>query len=173
MSTNSFIAIEQDNGKYRAIYCHHDGHLFHHGEILLNHYQYKQKVEDLINLGDISSLAAKLRPKNPKRHSFDPEFGRERDVVLAYARDRGDEGTEAREFTLEELQGHDADWIEFTYIFTEENEWKYFDNQNKELRSVADDFVKKFKNVVNPRKLGKITSKLILDAKQKQTQEEM
>ena len=56
MSTRSYIAEELPNGKYKVIYCHFDGYLEHNGEILINHYQNRNKLERLLGLGDLSSL---------------------------------------------------------------------------------------------------------------------
>ena len=56
MSTRSRIAIEKQDGTVESIYCHFDGYLSNNGEILQNHYSTKDKMEKLIELGDISSL---------------------------------------------------------------------------------------------------------------------
>ena len=59
MSTRCRIAIENENGRVTSIYCHHDGYLYGSysvGQILLNHYQDKDKINQLMELGDLSSL---------------------------------------------------------------------------------------------------------------------
>lgn len=56
MSTRSFIGIENHDGTVRAIYCHWDGYVEHHGNILVNNYKTRESVEKLLALGDISSL---------------------------------------------------------------------------------------------------------------------
>ena len=38
MSTRSRIAIKQNDGTYKSIYCHSDGYLEHNGYILYNYY---------------------------------------------------------------------------------------------------------------------------------------
>ena len=55
MSTRSRIAIENQNGSVTSIYCHFDGYISGVGKTLFNHYD-REKLEKLIELGDISSL---------------------------------------------------------------------------------------------------------------------
>ena len=57
MATRSRIAIENQDGTVLSIYCHWDGYPSHHGPILLENYTTQEKVESLIALGSISSLA--------------------------------------------------------------------------------------------------------------------
>lgn len=60
MSTRSYILIETKEKKYKGIYCHCDGYLEYNGLILNDCYKDREKVENLINLGDLSSLHSKL-----------------------------------------------------------------------------------------------------------------
>jgi hypothetical protein len=55
MSTRSRIAIETESGTVKSIYCHFDGYVSGVGKTLFNHYD-REKLEKLIELGDISSL---------------------------------------------------------------------------------------------------------------------
>ena len=55
MATRSRIAIENQDGTVTSIYCHFDGYLSSVGKTLFNHYD-SEKLEKLIELGDISSL---------------------------------------------------------------------------------------------------------------------
>ena len=55
MATRSRIAIENQDGTVKSIYCHFDGYLKGVGKTLFNHYD-SEKLEKLIELGDISSL---------------------------------------------------------------------------------------------------------------------
>jgi len=73
MSTRSRIAIEKQDGTVESIYCHFDGYLSHNGETLQNHYSTREKMEKLIELGDISSLE-----NTPEE-------------TVAYHRDRGED----------------------------------------------------------------------------------
>jgi hypothetical protein len=56
MSTRSRIAIENQNGSVTSIYCHFDGYISGVGKLLKNATQSIRKVEELIELGDISAL---------------------------------------------------------------------------------------------------------------------
>lgn len=57
MSTNSNIALYNAKTKqFKSIYCHYDGYLSHHGDILLRCYNTKEKVEELLSKGGLLSL---------------------------------------------------------------------------------------------------------------------
>ena len=86
MSTRATIWIKTETG-HEGIYLHSDGYLSSAGAILLTHYADIDKIKELIQLGDISSLGAKLVPSTYSEHSFS---NREDDTVVAYHRDRGD-----------------------------------------------------------------------------------
>ena len=78
MATRSRIGVEQADGSIRSIYCHFDGYLDGVGQTLLDHYSDSDKLNQLLDLGDLSSLGPQL--------DGDTE---------AYARDRGETGVEA------------------------------------------------------------------------------
>lgn len=135
MATRSIIAIKLDNDLYKTIYCHHDGYLTHNGALLLDHYNTREKVEELLKLGDLSSLAKNINPNPKKPHSFD--FDQRQDgVVVAYGRDRGESGTEAKALSLKEM--FKETWIDYYYIFTLDNKWKYYDDRKDKLRDVQE-----------------------------------
>ena len=92
------------------------------GAILLDHYNTKEKLEKLLELGDLSLLDIKTEPDPNLPHSFDGV--RQDDVCVAYGRDRGEQGTEAKIRTLNQLLN--ADWIEYFYIFGEDDKWHYY-----------------------------------------------
>lgn len=56
MATRSTIAFEYENGEVKQIYCHWDGYLEHNGKLLYNLYMEPEKVKQLIELGNLSSL---------------------------------------------------------------------------------------------------------------------
>lgn len=124
MSTRSYIVIErkkEDGTKwYEGIYCHHDGYPSWNGRILQENYQDRKLVEELISLGDMSSLKEELYPTVGKEdeHSFDHP---EKNVCIFYGRDRGEEGVEPKEVNLNELASDY--WIEFVYIYTLDGKW--------------------------------------------------
>lgn len=131
MSTRSRIGIEIEKGKYKSIYCHYDGYPEYNGVLLIDNYKDREKIEKLINLGDISSLAENIEPDPTKPHSFDGE--RQEGVVLAYGRDRGETDVEAVESSLEKM--FDG-WIEYIYIYTLDNKWLYADADYEELKDL-------------------------------------
>ena len=65
MSTHSTIAKLDNDGIFRAVYCHSDGYLRHNGEILNKYYTDEDKVSDLIKQGDISVLNKIIGRKLP------------------------------------------------------------------------------------------------------------
>lgn len=56
MSTRCLIGLETSDGKCRAIYCHFDGYPTGVGFELVRNYTTAKQVENLIALGDMSSL---------------------------------------------------------------------------------------------------------------------
>ena len=87
MATRSSIATEKD-GKITRIYCHWDGYLSHNGNLLLKYYNTQKKVDELLALGNISSLREKVKPRKNQKHTFDKPL---KNVTIAYHRDRGEE----------------------------------------------------------------------------------
>jgi len=123
MGTRSMIAIQNPYNKtVRAVYCHWDGYLEHNGAILQKHYSNSPKVNNLIALGDISSL----RPEIGEKHDFSrldstlPEAEYEAlygNMTTYYGRDRGETGTEFKVFdTLAKACDHYT-WSDYYYCF--------------------------------------------------------
>ena len=137
MGTRSMIAIQNPYSKdVRAVYCHWDGYLEHNGSILQKHYASSSKVNNLIALGDISSL----RPEIGDKHAFSklevPMDGDAYDKLYGnmttfYTRDRG-EDTPFKVFpTLAKACDHYT-WSEYFYCFKyskaddyQSGEWHY------------------------------------------------
>ncbi len=112
MSTRSYIAMKTGENTYKAVYCHYDGYLAYNGAMLLEYYNTKERVEELISLGNISSLREKITPEKGSTHSFDKP---DKDVTVFYGRDRGEKGQEAFTCTEEELKDPTS-WIEYIYV---------------------------------------------------------
>jgi hypothetical protein len=91
MGTRSTIALEFADGTVEQIYCHWDGYLEHNGVILASHYSDPFKLRDLIDLGDMSSLA----PNIGTQHGFDKAPEGE---CTFYGRDRNEEGVASKKF---------------------------------------------------------------------------
>ena len=71
MSTRSNIAIKRRNGTYEKIYWHSDGYLEYKGIILDMFYKNIEKINSLLDLGDISVLGTRVNPDPSIRHGFD------------------------------------------------------------------------------------------------------
>lgn len=123
MSTHSFIAKQIGPDKYRGIYCHHDGYLTHNGAMLVDHYSSPERVDKLLDMGDISGLREKVDPDPSRPHGFEPDK-QQPDVTVAYGRDYGEKGTQAILLTTKQLE-QVSETHAYTYVFTEEAKWKY------------------------------------------------
>jgi len=88
MATRSTIAKVMEDGTIRSIYCHWDGYPDYVGRILGTHYTDPTKIDQLLALGDISTLDVEIGEKQ----DFDD---RKEGWTLAYGRDRGETGTYA------------------------------------------------------------------------------
>lgn len=86
MSTRSCIAVDH-GGIIKAIYCHWDGYLEGVGKTLLDHYT-SPLANELVALGNLSILAAKIHPTEGVEHCFDTA---EHGVCVFYDRDRQDD----------------------------------------------------------------------------------
>jgi hypothetical protein len=105
MATRSRIAIENQDGKVKSIYCHWDGYLSGVGKTLFNHYD-KEKLEKLIELGDISSLGESTKD------------------TVAYARDRNEELNFKEFYDVEDLFDYGFEiGIEYIYCLTNSGIW--------------------------------------------------
>ena len=98
MGTRSRIGVMHGD-KVKSISCHWDGYLEHNGAILQEHYD-SAKANQLVALGDLSSL----RPNIGEKHAFSQfELPAEEveafkalteDMCTFYGRDRGEKGVE-------------------------------------------------------------------------------
>ena len=123
MATRSRIAIEKEDGTVLSIYCHWDGYPSNNGKILQENYQDREKVEKLISLGDISSLAPEVDIPEGSNHSFD---NRDWNIVTAYHRDRGEDLDQPR--VNESQEGFvRSDVEEYGYLFSKEGKWLFID----------------------------------------------
>ena len=124
MGTRSMIAIQNPYSKdVRAVYCHWDGYLEHNGSILNKHYSNSAKVNNLIALGDLSSL----RPEIGEKHTFSrldstlPEAEYEAlygNMCTFYTRDRGEDAPFKVFPTLAKAQDYfEGSWCEYLYVY--------------------------------------------------------
>ena len=147
MSTRSYICIENEDKTITGIYCHSDGYLTYNGAMLIDHYKDRKKVEELISLGDVSTLQPKLYPKKDKCHSFEYDE-RQEGVCVFYGRDRGDTDIQASIVNFEELNENFL--IEYVYIFGLDNKWRYFEGgkyNNTGLMEVEEGLKKEYQEL--------------------------
>jgi hypothetical protein len=107
MATRSRIAIENQDGSVTSVYCHWDGHIETNGKILNNNYTTKDKVEELIALGNLSSLDETI------------------ERTVAYHRDNGEYHLIQISFiNVEELfEDGFSMGVEYIYCFTKDGIW--------------------------------------------------
>ena len=142
MSTRSVIGIIRKDGKIECISCHYDGYLHGVGDMLLNHYMVQDKIEKLLELGDISTLKENVEPVTGVQHSFENPDAH---TTIAYGRDRGDKNIQSVEFdNIEKFQYEfNNSWCEYAYLYDEsKQEWfcnttAVFDAQSLEELSLA------------------------------------
>jgi hypothetical protein len=98
MGTRSRIGVMHGN-KVKSIYCHWDGYLGFNGEVLQEHYD-SAKANQLVALGDLSSLRAEIGEKHAFSKFLLPAEEVEAYKALTenwctfYGRDRGEKDIE-------------------------------------------------------------------------------
>ena len=109
MGTRSTIALEFADGTVQQVYCHWDGYLDHNGRILLQHYSDPFKLRELIDLGDMSSLAENIGTQHPFSKAPKGE-------CTFYLRDRKEQGCGAKKFKDFADYKANHQYEEFEYI---------------------------------------------------------
>ena len=120
MSTRSRIAIENESGIVNSIYCHFDGYVDGVGKTLFNHYD-KEKLQKLIELGDISSL------------------GESTIDTVAYCRDRGEDLHSTSYLDVEGLfkLGFESG-EEYVYCLNREGIWIFKEDTDSEISNLKE-----------------------------------
>ena len=124
MATRCVIGIKRKDGTNECINCHYDGYLQGVGDMLLNHYKAQDKLEKLLELGDISALRENVELEEGVQHSFkEPDAY----TTIAYGRDRGEKNVQSIVFdTIEQFQREfNNSWYEYAYLFDEEKQKWY------------------------------------------------
>ena len=118
MGTRSRIGVMHGD-VVKSIYCHWDGYLEHNGAILQEHYN-SAKANELVSLGDMSSLRPEIGVEHNFSH-FDTDMTQEEyaekfgNMCTFYGRDRKETGTGwkvAHTFAefLEQVEGCCGEW---------------------------------------------------------------
>ena len=127
MSTNSTISIKHGEGDYESVYCHWDGYPAWNGQLLYAFYDTADKVNALLEQGDISSLGANIgeyvpmdsydqADKEKKYRNFQCSF---------YKRDRGENNVDKQHCSsLRECEAQ-----AYNYLFDEtDGKWYLIEN---------------------------------------------
>lgn len=127
MSTHCLIASSVSK---RSIYCHFDGYPEGVGRTLKEHYSDSEKIEKLMELGDISILGEDVDPADDNSH---PPDGKN---TIAYRRDRKETETQARSFNDEKnLYDQAKNYVEYIYLWNGK-EWIFNSVCDSEFFSV-------------------------------------
>jgi hypothetical protein len=129
MATRSTIAIERADGTVHQVYCHWDGYISNNGRLLLEHYSDPAVLQELIDLGSISTLGYTVGVEHPFNHhstkmTLDEHTEAYRDMTTFYARDRGEE-LSINKFDNYENYRKDLQVEEFNYILRNTGLWEF------------------------------------------------
>lgn len=123
MSTHASITV-QDGNKFKSVYLHWDGYPERALKMLQKHYNNQKLALELVNLGDISQLEAKIHPASNKTHSFDEP---QKDVTIFYLRDRNDSVAKTKVFnSLKDVLKYNSQ--QYNYFFNGK-EWEIIDKK--------------------------------------------
>ncbi len=116
--TPCLIAKQIGEDKYLSIHCKIEGHLGSTGKLLANYFNTPEQVDKLLAHGNIYSVASKLDTEHLKFK---------------------ENGEPASIKSIEDIMEGETD-IEYLYVFTQDNRWKYINlnTDEMELRDVAD-----------------------------------
>ena len=134
MGTRSNIGIVNEDASVTAIYCHWDGYPSHNGKMLLNRYNDISIVNQLMLLGDLSSLREKLYPNDSKPHTFQNQ---QEDVCVAYGRERNESDVDCKIFKdISDFEKFGSG-VDYQYLF-EDGVWMYRNcNQDTEWKRLT------------------------------------
>ena len=132
MATRSLIGKLNSDGTITHIYCHWDGYPSHNGFLLQEYWDTPYKVDQLLALGDLSSLGKEIGEQQ------DFNGSRNRDWCMAYGRDRNQSNTGAKTVSREDFFG-DEDYIDYFYLYNEDFEWECY--YEEELVDIPSEYV--------------------------------
>ena len=135
MGTRSRIGIEMPNHTVVSVYCHYDGYVEGNGKILVEHYQNRNDVQELIDGGSMSALRTRstwndgpmLRDENGEYIRDDQGYimsEGDRDPQPQYHSERGEE-VEVPHTSFDEFVSSDCG-EEYAYLFDLNDNWKAF-----------------------------------------------
>lgn len=110
MATRSTITAKFRDGKTYSIYVHWDGYIDTAGRTLFKDYQCQDKIEELLNLGNLSELGEHIGEKLPMGQ-------RDPGACVACGRDKGENGNEKKEIAEDSVFLFDKDLQEYNYYW--------------------------------------------------------
>ena len=130
MSTRSIIGFKEYDGSITSIYCHFDGYIDHVGKILHDHYNTIEKLDELLDLGNLSVLGKEIGVKHPfsaagSDMSYEAYNGLYGDMCVSYSRDRGEADSVAQTYANEHDLIKGNQYVDYIYIF-DGHEWCVF-----------------------------------------------
>jgi hypothetical protein len=134
MGTRSRIGIELPDHSVLSVYCHWDGYPEGNGKILVEHYQNREDVEELIDGGSMSSLRTRgqwnsnaLRDENGEWISDAAgylKYEDDREPQPLYHSERGEE-VEVLHSSFDQFISGDS-MEEYAYMFDLNDNWKCY-----------------------------------------------
>ncbi len=136
MGTRSRIGYELPDHSVVSVYCHWDGYVEHNGKILVEHYQNRDDVMELIDGGSMSTLRTRgtwdhsspLRDENGE-YICDAAgylmYESDRDPQPLYHSERGD-GEDPTHTTFDEFVSGKLGGEEYAYMFDLNGNWKAY-----------------------------------------------
>ena len=134
MATRSTIAFTRGNGIILQVYCHWDGYISYNGKLLQEFYNGLELADELVSLGDISSLGKYIIPTGDTHDFNNPE----EDCTVYYGRDRGETMVQPRVFDDFDDYVKNARFQEFNYIWRN-GEWLVSEDNNCKWRKVSEE----------------------------------
>lgn len=120
MSTRSLISVEQKDGSVKTVYCHFDGYPSHNGRMLEDNYKTLNKANELVSLGNISSLSESVNQTD--------FYGRDRN--------ENDQGPETSSSIKQALKKDYS--TEYHYVFSK-GKWQVYCNlEGRDLISISE-----------------------------------
>jgi len=123
MATRSYIGVRNTDASVDYIYCHFDVYPEHNGKILTEHYSNINRVNELLNLGDLSVLGQFIGEKM----DFDKRI---QDTCLAYGRDRGESNVDKKNSGYDTLITDQN--VDYVYVFDGDC-WECYNTYTPEL----------------------------------------
>ena len=135
MATRSRIGIEMSDYTVVSSYCHWDGYPSGNGKILVEHYQNREDVQELIDGGSMSSLRTRgtwdhsspLRDENGEYISDAAgylKYENDREPQPLYHSERGDGQEPTHTSFYEFVSGNSGE--EYAYLFDLNGNWKAY-----------------------------------------------